>query len=574
MPPVISPNYPHSTLSLFGNIRGWAVNPWTVGALLVAMLMAVPIAAVVVLAVAPSDDIWEHLVSTVLWKYTKTTLILMVGVGVGVSLIGTGTAWLVTMCRFPGRNIFNWALLLPLAVPAYVLAFVITDQLEYAGTIQTLLRHLFGWTNRQDYWFPEIRSLGGATIVMTLVLYPYVYLLARAAFLEQSICVLDVSRTLGKGPWQTFFRVALPLARPAIVIGITLALMETLNDLGTVEFFAVRTFTAGIYDVWLNMNSRSGAAQLATVMLTFAITLIAAERMARRGRRFHHTSSKYSALPSYPLSGIRAAGAFVACLLPITLGFLAPAAVLTVYAVRYYEDTLSANYFDFVANSFTLSTSAAVGSVMVGLFMAYAVRLSNNPLLRAATRFASIGYAVPGAILAIGIIIPMGAFDNAIDAFSRETFGVSTGLLFSGTIVAVIYGYMARFLALSYGTMEASLAKITPNMDGAARTLGHGPLATLKRVHFPLMRGSLLTAGLLVFVDCMKELPLTMILRPFNYDTLATFVFQYASDELLEESALGALTIVAAGIIPVILLSWNIVHSRPGSGSTAVEPGA
>jgi len=572
MPPVTSPNYSHPRQSLFGDIRGWAVNPWTVGALLVALLMAVPIAAVIVLALAPSDDIWEHLVSTVLWKYTETTLILMVGVGVGVSLIGTGTAWLVTMCRFPGRNVFNWALLLPLAVPAYVLAFVITDQLEYAGTLQTFLRHLFGWTSRRDYWFPEIRSLGGAMIVMTLVLYPYVYLLARAAFLEQSICVLDVSRTLGKGPWQTFFRVALPLARPAIVIGITLALMETLNDLGTVEFFAVRTFTAGIYDVWLNMNSRSGAAQLATVMLTFAVTLIAAERMARRGRRFHHTSSKYSALPSYPLSGIRAAGAFVACLLPIALGFLAPAAVLTGYAVRYYEETLSANYFDFVANSFTLSISAAVGSVIVGLFMAYAVRLSNNPLLRAATRFASIGYAVPGAILAIGIIIPMGAFDNAVDVF-LDTFGVSTGLLISGTIAAVIYGYMARFLALSYGTMEASLAKITPNMDGAARTLGHGPLSTLKRVHFPLMRGSLLTAGLLVFVDCMKELPLTIILRPFNYDTLATFVFQYASDELLEESALGALTIVAAGIIPVILLSWNIVHSRPGSGSTAMEPG-
>jgi len=574
MPPVITPPYLPSASKPLRNLRRWVASPWTVGALLVAAMMAVPIIAVVLLAFAPSDDIWEHLVSTVLWKYVKTTLLLMVGVGLGVSAIGTGTAWLVTMCRFPGRRVFNWALLLPLAVPAYVLAFVITDQLEYAGTLQTTMRHVFGWSSRQDYWFPEIRSLGGAVVVMTLVLYPYVYLLARAAFLEQSICVLDVSRTLGKGPWQAFFRIALPLARPTIVIGITLALMETLNDLGTVEFFAVRTFTAGIYDVWLNMNSRSGAAQLATVMLTFAITLIAAERMARRGRRFHHTSSKYSALPSYQLSGYRAAGAFVACLIPIALGFLAPAVVLTGYAIRYYEDTLSANYFEFVGNSFTLSTTAAVGSVMVGLFMAYAVRLSNNPLLRVATRFASIGYAVPGAILAIGIIIPMGAFDNALDTFLRDTFGVSTGLLISGTIAAVIYGYMARFLALSFGTMEAGLAKITPNMDGAARTLGHGPFSTLKRVHFPLLRGSLLTAGLLVFVDCMKELPLTIILRPFNYDTLATFVFQYASDELLEESALGALTIVAAGIIPVILLSWNIVHSRPGSGSSAMETGA
>lgn len=546
--------------------RLWAnFDIWTFGVLVIAFLIALPLFAILYLAASPSDDIWSHLLSTVLGKYVWTTLLLMIGVGVGTVVIGTATAWLVTMCRFPGRGFFNWALLLPLAVPAYVLAFIVTDQLEYAGTIQVVLRELFGWNNRQDYWFPEIRSLPGAIIVMTLVLYPYVYLLARAAFVEQSICVLDVSRTLGNGPWKTFFKVALPLARPAIVIGLTLALMETLNDLGTVEFFAVNTFTSGIYDVWLNMNSRSGAAQLASVLLIFVLTLIVMERIARGGQRFHHTSNKYSALPSYQLRGRKSLAAFLACALPLGFGFVLPATVLISYSLEFYHETLAANYFQFVANSLTLSIIAATGSVTIGLFMAYGVRINGSVAIRAATRFASIGYAVPGALLAIGIIIPLGAFDNAVDGFLKNTFGISSGLLISGTIVAVIYGYTARFLALSYGTLESSLGKITPNMDGAARTLGLGPGATLRHVHLPLVRGSLLTAGLLVFVDCMKELPLTIILRPFNYDTLATFVFQYASDELLEEAALGALTIVGVGIVPVVLLSWSIINSRPGS---------
>ncbi|MEK9753044.1 MAG: iron ABC transporter permease [Rhodospirillaceae bacterium] len=544
------------------------LDGWTLATLLLAAVMVVPVVAVISLALSPSDDIWSHLVDTVLAKYVRVTLGLMIGVGIGVTVIGTGTAWLVTMCRFPGRKLFNWALLLPFAVPAYVLAFVATDQLEYAGAVQSVLRDLFGWRNRQDYWFPEIRSLGGAIVVMTLVLYPYVYLLARAAFMEQSVCVIEVSRTLGRGPWRSFFSVALPLARPAIVIGVTLALMETVNDFGTVDFFAVNTFTAGIYDVWLNMNSRSGAAQLASVLLLFVLGLIAAERWGRQGQRFHHTSTKYRELPSYRLSGGHALLAFLACLLPVLLGFILPASVLAHYASRYYEATLSTNFFSYVANSLTLATVSAVVAVAIGVFMAYGVRLSGSRAIRAVTRLASVGYAIPGAVLAIGIVVPLGLFDNAIDAFSRNVFGIPTGLLMSGTIAGLVYGYLARFLALSYGTMESSLAKITPSMDGAARTLGYGPGATLTRVHFPLMRSSLLTAALLVFVDCMKELPLTLILRPFNYETLATFVYQYATDALLEECALAALAIVGAGILPVILLSASVIRSRPGSAAT------
>lgn len=537
---------------------------WGVLTLAVALFVATPLIAVATIALTPAPEIWRHLYNTVLFGYVERTVMLIGGIGLGTFVIGTGTAWLVTMCRFPGRGLFNWALVLPLAVPTYILAFVFTDQLEYAGAVQGTLREIFGWRDRQDYWFPEIRSMGGAVTVMTLVLYPYVYLLARAAFLEQSVCVLEVSRTLGKTAWQSFWNVALPLARPAIVVGMTLAMMEALNDFGTVDFFGVKTFTAGIYDVWLNMDNISGAAQLASVLMIFVVVLVVMERMARRGQRYHHTSSKIQALPSYRLSGVKAALAAVFCALPILLGFVLPASVLLSYAVVFFDVTLKANYLTITLNSISLSLGAAVIAVAIGLVLAYGLRMGSGPLPRAAVRFASIGYAVPGAVLAIGVIVPMAGLDNAIDAFSERAFGVSTGLLFSGTVIAILYGYLARFLALSFGTVEAGLGKVSRNMDGAARTLGANPFQTMSRVHFPLLRTSLLTAGLLVFVDCMKELPITIILRPFGYDTLATFVFQYASDELFEESALGALTIVAAGLIPVVILALTTLRSRPG----------
>ena len=543
------------------------LDGWTIGALITALLIAVPILTVFVVAIAPSDDIWAHLATTVLPHYISTTLILMLGVGTGTLIIGTGTAWLVTMCRFPGHKLFEWALVLPLAVPAYVIAYVYTDLLEYAGPIQIALRNVFGWTSYRDYWFPEIRSLGGAISMMTLVLYPYVYLLARAAFLEQSVCVLEASRTLGKSPWQSFIQVALPLARPAVIAGVSLVMMETLNDFGTVDYFAVATFTAGIYDVWLNMNSISGAAQLATVMLMFVIALVAMERLARKGRKFHHTGSQYSVLPTMQLRGLKAFSATLMCLLPIALGFAVPASVLVNYSLDFYHITLNSNFLLYTANSLLLAVSSALLAVIIGLFLAYAVRLQGSPMLIAATRIASIGYAIPGAVLAIGVILPLSLFDNGIDAFMRETFDISSGLLLSGTVIAVIIGYLVRFLALSFGTLEASLSKITVNMDGASRTLGHGPASTLKRIHLPLMRSSILTAGILVFVDVMKELPMTMLLRPFNFETLATYVHQYASDELLEECALGALSIVGAGILPVIILSAAIARSRPGNQS-------
>ncbi len=541
----------------------WA-NPWTIGTVLIAAAVVMPIVAVLFLGLTPGDDIWSHLASTVLPLYISTTLQLMVGVGVGTLIVGVGTAWLVSTCRFPGKGLFEWALLLPMALPAYVIAYVYTDILEYAGPLQVLLRDVFGWTTKRDYWFPEIRSIGGAASMMTLVLYPYVYLLSRAAFMEQSVCVLEASRVLGRGPWRGFFSVALPLARPAIVVGVSLVLMETLNDFGTVDYFAVSTFTLGIYDVWLNMNNVAGAAQLAGLLLFFVVFLVLAERFGRRKQRFHHTSSKYQASPGYELKGWARRLAILGCALPVVFGFVLPAAVLGSYAVIHFEAAANPEVYRYAGNSLLLSAMTAVLAVVIGIFMAYGLRLRNDPIVRFMTRFASLGYAVPGSVLAVGVLVSLGALDNGIDGFMRRNFEISTGLLFSGTIAAVTFGYLVRFLALSFGSVEASLGKITPSMDGAARSLGHGPLSTLRRIHIPLIRGSTLTAAMLVFVDCMKELPMTVILRPFDFHTLATYVHQYASDEQLGEASLAALAIVGIGVLPVIVLSFAITRSRPG----------
>ena len=539
-------------------------DAWTMAAAAVGLFVAIPIGSVLLTALGPTDDIWEHLVSTVLSTYAGNTLWLMLGVGVGVIVIGVSTAWLVTMYRFPGRRILSWALLLPLAVPSYVLAFVITDQLEYAGNVQSALRGMFGWTSPRDYWFPEIRSLGGATVVLSLVLYPYVYLLARAAFIEQCFGLFEASRTLGRGPVASFFTVAAPLARPAIAVGTALALMETLNEFGAIDFFAVPTLTAGIFDVWLNMDSTAGAAQLASLLMAFALVLVAVERGSRRARRYHDTTGRVQALPGYRLPAVRAALALAWCAAPVMLGFVLPACVLGAYAMEFYAETLEADYFAYAWNSVKLAAGTAAVVAVAGIVLAYGVRLSSRRTMRGLAEFATIGYALPGAVLAVGIMVPLGYFDNAVDAMSRSLFGLPLGLLIGGSAAGLVIGYAVRFLALGYRTVDAGLSRVTPGIEGAARTLGANPTRSLLRVHVPILRPSIVTAALLVFVDTMKELPLTLILRPFDFDTLATFVYQYASDELLEECALGALTIVAAGVIPVMLMSRTITRSRPG----------
>lgn len=536
---------------------------WSIGALLVAAIVLMPIAAVIWLAFFPTENIWPHLMDTVLPGYIRNTVLLMLGVSVGTFIIGTGTAWLVTMCQFPGRKTFEWALLIPLAVPAYVIAYVYTDLLDFAGPIQSQLRALFGWVTPRDYWFPKIRTLEGAIIMMVLVLYPYVYLLSRAAFLEQSTTVLEVSRTLGCSPWKSFLRVGLPLARPSIVVGLILALMEALNDFGTVDYFAVRTLTAGIYNVWLRMHNLGGGAQVALILLAFILVLIFIERLARSKKRYHSSGNKVGApLARLPLRRGWAVAAFIACFLPILFGFLIPAAKLTEYSIAYFHITWNDQFLTYTRNSLMLSAGAAGLAVSLGLFLAYAARLGRGALLANCLRLSSLGYAVPGAVLAVGVLYPFGRLDNMVDAWMRSTFDVSTGLLLSGTVFILLYAYVVRFLALSYGTMEAGLTRVRPTLDAAARTLGKGPGGVLRRVHVPMLRGSLLTAAILVFVDCMKELPATLLLRPFNFDTLATHIYQFAKDEQIERAALGSLVIVVVGLVPVILLSHAISKGR------------
>lgn len=538
-------------------------EPWSVGTVVLGCILASPVVAIIGLAFLPTENIWPHLVSTVLGRYVSNTLLLMLGVGAGVTFGGVCTAWVITMCRFPGRRFFEWALLIPMAMPAYVIAYAYTDLLEYAGPVQKTLRGLFGWQSAQDYWFPDIRTLGGAIVMMSLVLYPYVYLLSRAGFLSQSASVLEASRLLGHGPWQTFRKVALPLARPAIAVGVALALMETLNDFGTTDYFAVQTFTVGIYNTWLGMNSLPGAAQLSTVLLTFVLVLVGIERAGRRRQRYHETAGRHAALPGYRLTGIRSAAAIVICGTPLVFGFVVPAWVLGGYAVAHYETTLNADFGLLVGRSVLLSLGAAGIALVIALFLNYGTRLNGSRLVKTASRFASIGYAVPGAVLAVGVVMPIAWFDNAVNGVLLTLFGGAGGVIVSGTIVALLFAYVVRFMAVSHGAVEVGLSRITPSMDDAARNLGATAGATLRRVHFPLIRGSALTAVLLVFVETMKELPMTLLLRPFNFNTLATFAYQYAGDEQIEEAAMAALAIVFTGLGPVLLLSLAIRRSRP-----------
>jgi iron(III) transport system permease protein len=543
-------------------MTGWR-RLWRPGLYLLALTLSLPVLTVASRLFQPAGDNWTHLRQTVLPEYLANSAWLVLGVGIGVLLMGVSTAWLTAMCRFPGKGLFSWALLLPLAMPAYIIAYTYTGMLDFAGPVQTALRDLTGW-GYGDYWFPPIRSLGGAIAMLTLVLYPYVYLLARAAFLEQSICVLEVSRTLGCGAWCSFFRVALPLARPALVAGLSLALMETLADYGTVAYFGIPVFTTGIFRTWFGMGDSIAAARLSALLLLLVFSLMLLERLSRRQARYHHTTGRYSRLPQYRLHGWQLWLAIPACTLPVLLGFLLPALQLGHWAWISGPEALDATFWGLVGNSLGLAAVAAFLALLLALSLGYGQRLMPGRGLRLASRVATLGYAVPGAVIAVGVLIPLAAFDNALDRFLREAVGVSSGLLLSGSLFALVFAYLVRFLAVSLQTVESGLGKIRPSMDEAARVLGYRPRETLQRIHLPLMKGSVLTALLIVFVDVMKELPATLILRPFDFNTLAVRAFELASDERLADSSTAALAIVAVGLLPVIYLSRSIAHSRAG----------
>jgi iron(III) transport system permease protein len=532
------------------------------GAGLIAVLVTLPILTIVLLSFASSENIWPHLLGTVLPGYVWRTLGLMVGVGFLTFIIGTATAWLVSLHDFPLRRILQWACLMPLAMPTYIVSYTYVDFLNYAGPLQTWLRGAMGWARPDDYMFPEIRSLPGAVLVLALVLYPYVYMTAQASFMRQPMSQLDVARTLGKTAWGAFLAVALPQARPAIVVGVSLALMECLNDIAAVGFFGVNTLTLGIYTTWLGEGNLGGAAQLAVVLLIFVFALLWVERHARRQQSTMPGSRHPMAPRRTRLTGWRGILAMLACFLPVFLGFILPALILLRFATRHVEDLFSASYFDSMWHSLVLSLVASFVVLVLGLILAYAHRSQRGARLNTFLRLASVGYAMPGTVLGIGVLIPLAYFDNTVDAFMRSAFGVSTGLLLSGTITAIIFAYAIRFLAISFGSLESGLEKVTPNLTFAARTLGRTPLRTVAEIHLPILRPALITATLLVFVDCMKELPATLILRPFDFETLATQVFLLASLGQLEESAAPALTIVTAGLIPIILLTRNLRNRK------------
>jgi iron(III) transport system permease protein len=535
-----------------------------IGAVAVAALVAAPVLSVcAAVFTGGTRETWRHLAATVLPDYVVSTLWLCAGVGCGAAVVGVSTAWLVTRHDFPGRRFFEWALVLPLAVPAYVMAYTYTDLLQFVGPVQTWLRATLGWRGG-DYWFPDVRTLGGAVAMFVCVLYPYVYLLTRAAFLEQASGMSEVGRSLGLGPWRAFLRISLPMARPAVAAGVALALMETLADYGTVAYFGVQTFTTGIYRAWFSLGDRNASAQLSTILLGFVVWLLLAERLSRGRARFYDTTMRNRPQAGRRLAGWRALGAAATCALPLLAGFAVPAAFLLEMAITEGDAQLGGRFLRLARNSFTLAALTSLLAVAVSVLLGYAARTSRSPWPRSVNRLVGLGYAVPGSVIAVGVLIPVTRVDVWLASALESSFGVRPGLLLTGGIVALVYAYLVRFLAVALHTVESSLGRITPSMDDAARSLGCDPGMTLRRVHLPLLRGGLLTAGLLVFVDVMKELPATLVMRPFNFDTLATQAYTLASDERLAEASSPALAIVAVGVLPLFAITRQITRGRPG----------
>ena len=530
-----------------------------IGAAVLAALCLLPMLAVLYSAATTGTDTLSSLGQTVLPRYAATTVLLVALVALGTFAIGTGAAWLVSMTDFPGRRMFEVALVIPLAFPAYVMAYAYTHVLDHPGIVQSTLRDMTGWGPR-DYWFPEIRSVGGAALMLTLVLYPYVYLLARTAFMGQSASTFFAARALGKTPTQAFFQVSLPMARPAIAAGVLLATMETIADFGTVSYFGVQTFATGIYTSWIGMGDRGAASQLALGLLAFALILAVLERQSRGEAKYH--ASKAETMGRLHLTGARRAGAVLLCALPVLFGMILPTVALILMGLGSEQDLLSRRYIGFIQNSLTLASIAAVLTVCAAVVLGYFQRVYPGVKATAAMYVARLGYAVPGGVIAVGLLVPFAAFDNAVDAWMRSTFDISTGLLLTGSIWLLIAAYMIRFMAAALGSYEGGQAAINANMDAAARVLGKSAYGTLRRVHLPILTPSLLTALLIVFVDVMKELPATLIMRPFNYDTLAVQAYRLASDERLEGAAVPSLVIVSVGLIPVILLCRRVGRRR------------
>ncbi|MFM1713368.1 ABC transporter permease [Aeromonas salmonicida] len=532
---------------------GWIVSSWAT-----ALLLGLPVLALIFSAFSADGDLFRHLADTVLFDYLANTLGLVVGVVLLSLLFGVPTAWLVAMCQVPGRRALQWALMLPMAMPSYIVAYVYTDLLDYSGPLQAGLRTLFEWSRPADYWFPAIRSLGGAAWVLALVLFPYVYLLARASFLEQSVSLIHSSRLLGCTPWQSFRRLSLPLARPAIMVAVSLVAMETLADFATVHFFAINTLTTAVYDTWLGYGSLATAAKLSCMMLLAVVLLIALERRSRQRQQVFQKSMGHEQPLRYPLKGVSRWLAGFWCWGLVLAGFGLPFIILLDYGVRYFELSWTPEFVRFAGNSLLISALTALLAMAIALLLGFFRRLDGGVKSLLPLRIAAMGYAMPGTVLAIGVLVPLTALDFGINDLAEWRGGQGPGLLLTGTLTAIVFGYLVRFVAIAIGSVESSMGKISPSLDMAARSLGQGDGGMLRRVHLPLVRRGLFAGAMLVFIESMKELPAALLLRPFNFDTLATHVYQFVSDEMLERGALGAIVIVLVGLLPLIWVNRSL----------------
>ncbi|MFM7335118.1 MAG: ABC transporter permease [Tabrizicola sp.] len=530
-------------------------DPWTIGAVVIAAVVLAPILSIAWLALTPTENIWPHLMATVLPRYLGTTLTLMAGVAVLTAAMGTGSAWLISQYRFPGRDWLAHALLFPLAIPAFVGAYALVDVLDYAGPVQSALRATFGWTSARDYWFPEIRSLPAAILVLSFALYPYVYLLARAAYREQSGRAYEVARALGCGPWGLFLRIGWPLARPAIAAGVALALMETVADYGTVLHFGVQTLTTGVFSTWLNGGNAGGAAQIACVILFLILLLVGLERAGRGGARFHRLGRAAQPVEPQHIAGRKRWYPTLLCLVPVTGGFFLPLTVMLVHAAAAPQGWLAPGLLEAFTNTLIVGGLAALVTVAAAIFLVYALRMKGSKAARTLLPLTLIGYAAPGAVLALGLLLPLAALDHHLADGVLALTGWDPGLMITGTAFALGLAYLVRFFGIAQGAIDAAIGRVSPNLSMAARSLGRSASGTLISVDLPLIRGSVLTALVVVFVDCVKELPATLLLRPFDYNTLSTRVFELASLERLSEAAPAALLVMAVGLVAVAILA-------------------
>ncbi|MGI2189246.1 ABC transporter permease [Shewanella oncorhynchi] len=533
---------------------------WSLAGYALATILVLPLVALILQALQPDEAVFGHLMATVLPTYIINSLLLIFWVSLGALLLALPCAWLMARCEFVGRRYLQWALLLPLAMPGYIVAYVYTDLLDYAGPVQRSLRSIFGWSSPQDYFFPDIRTLGGAACMLSLVLFPYIYLLARTAFMEQSLSLAHASRIMGCSPWQSFWRLSLPMARPALAVGVALVAMETAADFATVNYFAVPTLTTAVYDTWLGYGNLTAAAKLSAIILLVVFSLIGFERFARRKQQLFQKQSRIQVTDLYRLSMTQTLVALSFYGMLLLLAFLLPFGILFSYAIGYFEQSWDKSFWQLSLNSLSLALITSLLCCLIALLLMFVRRISPRQSDALPSRLASTGYALPGTVLAIGVLVPLTMLDFAINDLADLVGIAGPGLILTGSVMALIFAFCVRFVAIAIGSVESSYKRISPSLDMVSLTMGQTPRQLLRRVHLPLLAKGLFAGALLVFIESMKELPAALLLRPIGFENLATYVFQFASDEKLEHGALAAIVIVLVGLVPLIYLNRSLEH--------------